>query len=270
MARSMTDSNGILQGADRYRLVFETAPVGVLVFDRDYRVVDCNDALAEFLHSKRERVVGLDLRKIPDQRIRPAIDAALAGEHGLYQGPYRSVTSGAQTIAHLRTRPLRDVDGQLCGGVAVVEDATEHVRVQEDLLEQLEVVKKQAATIHALGTPILKVWDEVLCLPVIGTLEHDRVTEMTETMLNAIIGERARFAIIDVTGVEVVDTTTAQHLVQLIRAASLVGAEGLLCGLRPAVAQTIVSLGGELGVARTMRTMQQALQYCLRVLDDGD
>ena len=265
----MPDSS-ILDTADRHRVVFERAPIGILVFDREYRVVDCNDALAAFLHSQRGRVVGLDLRKIPDQRIRPAIDAALGGEEGLYQGPYRSATSGAQTIAHLRSRPLHDADGQVSGGIAVVEDATERVRVEEDLREQLELVQRQAATIQALGMPILKVWDEVLCLPVIGTVDQYRATEMTESLLSAIIAERARFAIVDLTGVEVVDTATAQHLVQLLRAAALVGAEGIVCGVRPAVAQTIISLGGEIGEARMMRTMHQALQHCLHTLEAGD
>ena len=260
----------ILDTAERHRLIFERSPTGILVFDSEYRVVDCNDALAAFLRSQRGRVVGLDLRKIPDQRIRPAIDAALRGEEGLYQGPYLSVTSGAQTIAHLRTRPLYDADGQVCGGIAVVEDATERVRVEEDLREQLALVQRQAATIHALGAPILEVWDGVLCLPVIGTVDQERAAEMTESLLGAIIAERARFAIIDLTGVEIVDTATAQHLVQLVRAAALVGAEGLVCGVRPAVAQTIISLGSELGGARMMRTIRQALQHCVRALGEDD
>ena len=259
-------SEGLLATAERHRIVFDVAPLGLLVIGKDYRVLDCNDALAEILHSKRERIIGLDMRRIPDQRILPAVEQALAGEDAVYQGPYQSATSGAHIIALLRARPVRDASGEVSGAMAVVEDATERVRVEEDLRQQLQLVQEQAATIHALSTPILKVWDRILCLPIIGMLDQARISEMTETMLHAIISERARFAIIDLTGVEVVDTATAQHLMQLFRSARLVGAEGLLCGLRPAVAQTLVALGGDMGSVRTKRTLEQALQHCLAVL----
>jgi rsbT co-antagonist protein RsbR len=260
-------SASILETADRYRAVFDAAPLGILVFGPECNVIDCNDALAAILQSRRERVIGLNLRRIPDQRILPAIEKALAGEEGFYQGPYRSATSGAEIVAVLKSRPMRDADGVIRGGIGVVEDATDRVRVEEELRKQLEVVQEQSATIHALGTPILKVWEGVLCLPIIGAVSMERIAEMTETMLQAIIDERSHFAIIDLTGVDTVDTTTAAHLMQLFRSAQLVGAEGLLCGLRPAVAQTIVALGGEMRGIRTLRTMQEALRYCLHALE---
>jgi len=259
----------IIGTAERYRLAFETAPIGILLFDDRWKVIDCNDALANILQSKRERVIGLDMHHIPDQRIFPAIERALAGEEAVYQGGYRSATSGAEIVAVFRARPLRDADGAVRYCIALVEDATDRVRVEEELRRQLELVQQQSATIHALGTPILKVWDGVLCLPIIGAVGTERVAEMTETMLNAIISEKARFTILDLTGVDAVDTTTASHLMQLFRAAQLVGAEALLCGLRPAVAQTVVQLGGEVRGLRTLRTMHEALRYCLRELESG-
>jgi rsbT co-antagonist protein RsbR len=262
-------SESTLATVERYRLVFEAAPIGILVFAKDYKVIDCNEALADILQSRRERVIGLDMRRIPDQRIIPAVEQALAGENGFYQGPYRSATSGAEIVAVMRSRPTRDADGVVRGGIAVVEDATERLRVEDELRRQLEVVQEQSATIHALGTPILKVWDGVLCLPIIGAVSTERISEMTETMLQAIIDERARFAILDLTGVDYVDTTTAAHLMQLFRTARLVGAEAVLCGLRPAVAQTVVTLGGEIQGIRTMRTMHEALRHCLSVLEEG-
>ena len=262
----MPTSENLLATAERYRFVFDLSPVGFLVYDKDYRILDCNQGLADILRSSREKVVGLDLRKLPDKRILEAVERSLAGDQGSYQGPYEAVTSGARIVASFHSRPVRDESGAIIGGIAVVEDATERVRVEDDLRRQLEVVHEQEATIEALGTPILKVWDGVLCLPIIGAVDSERASELTETMLEAIIDERAHFAIIDLTGVEVVDTSSAQHLVQLFRSAKLVGAEGVLCGLRPAVAQTIIMLGSDLGVVRTMRTMQQALEYCLSVL----
>ena len=83
-------------------------------------------------------------------------------------------------------------------------------------------------------------------------------------LLESIVREQARYAIVDLTGVEVVDTSTADHLIQLFRAARVLGVEGILCGIRPAVAQTVVALGLELGSVRTMRSLRDALKWCIR------
>jgi rsbT co-antagonist protein RsbR len=104
----------------------------------------------------------------------------------------------------------------------------------------------------------------VLCVPVIGTVDSSRTADMMQGLLEAIVKEQARHAIVDLTGVEVVDTSTADHLVQLFRAARVLGVEGVLCGIRPAVAQTIVGLGLDLGSVKTTRTLRDALKWCIR------
>jgi rsbT co-antagonist protein RsbR len=116
----------------------------------------------------------------------------------------------------------------------------------------------------ALTTPIIEVWDEVLCLPVIGTVDGARTAEMMQGLLESIVRQQARYAIVDLTGVRVVDTSTADHLIQLFQAARVLGVEGVLCGIRPAVAQTIVGLGLDLGAVKTMRTLRDALKWCIR------
>ena len=81
-----------------------------------------------------------------------------------------------------------------------------------ELREKLALIERQSATIRALATPIIQVWDEVLCLPVIGTVDSARTADMMQGLLDAIVREQARYAIVDLTGVEVVDTSTADHL----------------------------------------------------------
>jgi rsbT co-antagonist protein RsbR len=159
--------------------------------------------------------------------------------------------------------PLRH-KGEVYGAMGFAIDATERVRSERELREQLALTERQSATIRALATPIIQVWDDVLCLPIIGTVDSARTSEMTQALLSAISREQVRFAIVDLTGVEVVDTATADHLVQLFRAASVLGVEGILCGIRPAVAQTVVALGLNLGAIRTMRTLRDALRWCIR------
>jgi rsbT co-antagonist protein RsbR len=109
----------------------------------------------------------------------------------------------------------------------------------------------------------MKVWDGVVCMPLIGTVDSRRTADIMESLLQTIVAEEVRFAIVDLTGVAVVDTTTADHLIRLFKAAKLLGAEGILCGIQPAVAQTVVALGTELGNVITARTLADALKWCL-------
>jgi anti-anti-sigma regulatory factor len=136
--------------------------------------------------------------------------------------------------------------------------------LEREAREKTALIERQSATIRALGTPVIQVWDEILCLPVIGTVDSARTAEMMQGLLEAIVRERARYAIVDLTGVLIVDTSTADHLIQLFRAARVLGVDSVLCGIRPAVAQTIVGLGLELGSVRTMRSLRDALKWCIR------
>jgi len=160
--------------------------------------------------------------------------------------------------------PLRTRSGEVHGVMGLGIDATERVKGEQELREKLELIERQSATIRSLATPIIQVWDEVLCLPVIGTVDSARTADMMQGLLEAIVREQARYAIVDLTGVEVVDTSTADHLIQLFRAAKVLGVDGILCGIRPAVAQTVVALGLELGSVRTMRSLRDALKWCIR------
>ena len=160
--------------------------------------------------------------------------------------------------------PLRAPDGSVHGVMGLGIDASERVKSEQEVREKLELIERQSATIRALATPIIQVWDEVLCLPVIGTVDSARTADMMQGLLEAIVREQARYAIVDLTGVEVVDTSTADHLIQLFRAAKVLGVDGILCGIRPAVAQTVVALGLELGSVRTMRSLRDALKWCIR------
>ncbi len=141
--------------------------------------------------------------------------------------------------------PLRGLDGVVRGAACVSFER-----------------KQEAARVAA--TPVLQVWDGVLCLPVIGTVDGDRTADMMQGLLESIVKEQAKYAIVDLTGVEFVDTSTADHLLQLFRAARVLGVEGVICGIRPAVAQTIVGLGVDLGAVRTTRSLRDALKWCLR------
>ena len=159
--------------------------------------------------------------------------------------------------------PLRDPDNRLDGVLGLAVDATDRVRSERRLAEKLQLIEQQSETIRVLGAPIIKVWDQVLCMPIIGTVDADRAGRMMEDLLTAIVREQARFAILDLTGAEVMDTSTVDHMIRILAAAKTIGIAGVLSGVRPAVAQTMVTLGINLEGLRMMRTLHDALAWCL-------
>lgn len=126
-----------------------------------------------------------------------------------------------------------------------------------------EVILRQQREISELSTPVVKLWDGVLALPVIGTLDSERTQIVMENLLQAIVESSAEIAIIDITGVPTVDTLTAQHLLKTVSAARLMGADCIISGIRPQIAQTIVHLGVQLDVI-TKATLADAFAVALR------
>jgi rsbT co-antagonist protein RsbR len=132
-----------------------------------------------------------------------------------------------------------------------------------------EVILRQNQDMLELSTPVVKLWDGILALPMIGTLDSARTQVVMETLLQRIVDTGAEVAILDITGVPTVDTLTAQHLLKTVTAARLMGAECIISGIRPQIAQTIVHLGVELGDVVTKATLADAFAAALRRLSLG-
>lgn len=129
-----------------------------------------------------------------------------------------------------------------------------------------QVIMRQQQEMLELSTPVVTLWEGVLALPMIGTLDSARTQVVMETLLQRIVETGAPIAIIDITGVPTVDTLTAQHLLKTVAAARLMGAECIISGIRPQIAQTIVHLGVDLGGVVTKATLADAFAICLRRL----
>lgn len=125
-----------------------------------------------------------------------------------------------------------------------------------------EIIVRQQREIAELSTPVVKLWDGILALPMIGTLDSQRTQVVMETLLQTIVDTEASIAIIDITGVPTVDTLTAQHLLKTVAAARLMGADCIISGIRPQIAQTMVHLGVELNVI-SKATLADALAIAL-------
>lgn len=136
-----------------------------------------------------------------------------------------------------------------------------------ELEEKLATIERQAAAIRELSTPVMEIWDDVLVLPIVGVVDSKRSAEIMTNLLDRLVATRSRCVILDVTGVDAVDTSTADTLLRVVRAASLLGARSVLTGLRPAVARMLVEIGAELGELRTFRSLKEGLKDCLRFLE---
>lgn len=160
--------------------------------------------------------------------------------------------------------PLRDGAGEIEGAVGVALDISPAKSAEDELRSRLRQIEKQQEVIRNLSTPIIEVWSGVLTLPMVGIVDSVRTADVMDSLLQRIVEQQARFAILDLTGVEMVDTRVASHLIELVTAIRLLGAEGIVAGIKPNVAQTMVALGLDLSQIVTQRNLRAALSYCIR------
>jgi rsbT co-antagonist protein RsbR len=128
-----------------------------------------------------------------------------------------------------------------------------------------QIIANQNLAMLELSTPVVRLWDGVIAVPLVGTLDSARTQLVMEKLLDTLVATGASHAVIDITGVPTVDTEVAQHLLKTVNAARLLGADCTICGIRPQVAQTIVSLGIEFGDITTKATLADALAHALRL-----
>ena len=151
---------------------------------------------------------------------------------------------------------------------ALNQEIHERKQAEQALVEKLEIIRRQEDSIRAMSTPILQLWKGVVALPVIGIVDSVRASEMTESLLEEVVKSKARFAIIDLTGVDVIDTSAANHLVRLVRSVGLLGTRCLVSGISPRMAQTIVTIGIDLAELATFATLEAALRFSLQEEED--
>jgi rsbT co-antagonist protein RsbR len=147
---------------------------------------------------------------------------------------------------------LKDKDGNIVGGLEYIIDISDRVRQEKRL-------KEQSRTIMEISTPAIKLWDRVIILPVVGVVDSLRAQQMMNTMLTKIMETSSKVIILDIQGVAAVDTAVANHLIKIAKATKLMGCSCIISGISPAVAETLVQLGVELGDISTNSTLQDAL-----------
>ncbi len=209
-----------------------------------------------------EAVVGLSMRRARAGATPTATSlAVLALKEALLKAVQRDTRDAEELFASaVFMNRLLDVAGAL-SFETYVEGREEIIRRQsQQLMEQL--------------TPVVRLWRQVLAVPLIGTLDTARTQVVMENLLQAIQEHEALVAIIDITGVPTVDTAVAQHLMQTVNAVRLMGADCVISGVRPSIAQTIAQLGIDLSTILTRATLADALAAAIKMIDgpgpDGD
>jgi rsbT co-antagonist protein RsbR len=129
-----------------------------------------------------------------------------------------------------------------------------------------ETIAQQRVTISELQTPVIQVWEGILALPIVGTVDTARAQDMTEALLERIVATGSEIVLLDITGVPVVDTAVARHLLETVAAARLLGADVLIVGLSSRTAMTLVQLGIDLSHVTTRATLAKGLEFAFRRL----
>ncbi len=232
----------------------------------------CSDVLSAFLDGLASGVT--DVSQPAWERIRTIL-------RGISVSRARAGWSPSETVLFVYSlkEPLFGALDQSAGSAAILELDRLIDRLglfTADVYQQgrEEVIARQQQELLELSTPVVKLWEGILAIPLIGTLDSERTQVVMETLLQALVDTGSTIAIIDITGVPTVDTKVAQHLIQTVSAARLMGADCLISGIRPQIAQTIVHLGVSLPDVITKATLADAFVTALgrlgrRVYRDG-
>lgn len=204
------------------------------------------------------QLLGQNIRLIYPPELLAPVEVTLAGRAHHYTSENYGV--------HWESwhHPLKDEAGatEFCIGVSL--DVTESVLARREIERQLETIRGQQRAIHELSTPLIQVWDHVLVVPLIGLMDEERASELTERLLAEVARSAVHFAILDFTGVEALDGAIAAHVLKLVSSLSLLGAEAMITGVSPRVAQTMIEQDIEFGATRLHRTLREALRDCMK------
>lgn len=200
----------------------------------------------------------IDGMRMVERWLPAAVDA------GSWEGEAElQLPGGTTSTVALHLTALHDAAGAAVAVAAVARDRAAADRFEEEYQRRAAQQEALAAT---TSTPIIQVWDDIITMPVVGLVDSVRSADMKTTLLEVVGRTGARFAIIDLTGVDTVDTATADHLLKVMRAVQLLGARCVITGIQPAVAQIIVGLGLDLHGVITLRSLREGLRFCLRRL----
>lgn len=250
----------------------------IFVKDREHRWIACNQAFCALLGQPYAAVIGCSDPDYfsPEQAAEfwRADNVVFHTKQPLINEEVITSATGVTSTIYTRKYPLLDPQGNIIGLAGLITDISEIKQRQQqidqlarNLAEQEATVEHQRLLIEQVAVPVIQVWERVLLLPLIGIVDSYRASRITESVLAAVAHASAEVLILDITGVPLVDTTVASHLMQGIQAAQLLGCQSILVGISPHIAQTLVELGVDFSHITTQATLQQGLLSALKLLN---
>jgi PAS domain S-box-containing protein len=277
-ARERRELAAITRRVLRLDHIVESVPVMLFAKEASSLKVDLwNKAAEEFSGVPRQLMLGKTAQDLfPNEAaLYDKVDlAVLAGKKPVAVEEPMSTPSGTRWMLTKKV-PVLDEDGEPISLLAISVDITDRRAAERALAEtnaklaeseaaKLSLIERLRSSISELSNPILEVWDDVLVMPIVGVVDSRRTADMVQRLLAEVARAQASFVIVDLTGVEIVDTSTADHLMKLMRKVELIGARCVLTGIRPAVAETLVDIGVDFGRLTTLRNLKHGLRAALR------
>ncbi len=247
-------------------LVDNLRDYAIILLDTEGRVLTWNNAAERLKGWKAEEIIGQPISRFYTKEDveggKIQTELKVAAQDGRFEDEgWRVRKDGRRFWANVMITALRDKDGTLRGFGKVTRDLTERRNNEEKIKRQAQEIFEMAAV------PIVQVWQGILLVPLIGTLDSQRSQQLMEKLLHRVTETSSAVAILDITGVPTIDSQTAQHLIETVSAVRLLGADVIMTGVRPTIAQTLVHLGIDLSNVITRASLAAGLQMALGILD---
>ncbi len=246
-----------------YKTLLETLPQRFFFKDKNLVYSACNKSYASDFSKPPDEIKGktdYDLypKELAEKHI--AVDRQILKSGKKLEFVEEYLENGQTFWINKIKSPIKDDKGNITGILGIFWDITE-------LKKREEIITRQTDEILELSTPVLEVLKGVVVAPLIGTIDSERTQHFMERFLSRIVETGSSVALMDITGVPTLDTQTAQHLIEAITAATLLGTKVILTGVRPAIAQTLVHLGIDLSDIVTKSSLAAGLRVALEILD---
>jgi PAS domain S-box-containing protein len=238
----------------------------IIMLDPAGRVLTWNSGAERLKGWKAAEIVGQHFSRFypPEdvQKGKTETELRVAAQDGRFEDEgWRVRKDGTRFWANVIITCLRSSDGELRGFGKITRDLTERRLADEKNAKQTQELLEMAAV------PVVQVWEGIVLVPLIGTLDSQRTQQLMERVLNRVTETNSPVALLDITGVPSIDTQTAQHLIETIAAVRLLGADVVLTGVRPSIAQTLVHLGIDLSNVTTRSSLSAGLRMALEILN---
>ena len=264
--RTLPPEQDALRGDLLQLLVEHVKDYAIILLDTEGRVLTWNGGAERLKGWTAEEIIGQHFSRFyPPEDIekgKTQMELEVAAKEGRFEDEgWRVRKGGTRFWANVVITALRDKNGKLHGFGKVTRDLTARRQAEER-------IKKQAQEIFEMAVvPVVQVWEGILLVPLIGTLDSPRTQQLMERLLHRVAETSSPVALLDITGVPTIDTQTAQHLVETISAVRLLGAEIVLTGVRPSIAQTLVHLGIDLSNVATRASLAAGLRMAFNILN---